>query len=267
MSAPLTLHARESGRDRPVTVLLLHGGGLNGSQWASQLDQLAEFHCIAPDLPEHGGSAAFGPLTLADAAQRLLALLDRLAGDKPVHVVAHSFGGAIALHLLGQVPRRFASMLMSGGPAGLSSALASLSILGSGLPRLFPVDWLVELTVRQFRLPDAARADFDWDLRRSMDPDFIRRLTREMQRLALPGQNLTPVLALVGEHETWAARQAARQIGSGVAQARAFVVPGAHHVWNLEFPQLFSQVVRDWVLRSEVASPLQPLSVFRKESP
>ena len=267
MTAPLTLHVRESGRDRPVTVLLLHGGGLNGIQWAPQLDQLAEFHCIALDLPEHGGSAAFGPLTLADAAQRLLALLDRLAGDKPVHVVGHSFGGAIALYLRGQAPWRFASMLMSGGSADLSSALAGLSILGSGLLRLLPVDWLVELTVRQFRLPDATRADFDWDLRRSMDRDFTRRLTCEMQKLALSGQNLTPVLALVGEHETWAARQAARQIGSRVAHARAFMVSGAHHVWNLEFPQLFSQVVRDWVLRSEVALPLQPLSVFRKESP
>ena len=267
MSAPPTLHVREAGRDRPVAVLLLHGGGLNGSQWAPQLDQLAEFHCIAPDMPEHGGSAAFGPLTLAGAAQRLLALLDRLAADKPVHVVGHSFGGAVALQLLGQAPRRFVSTLVSGGPAGLSSALAGLSILSIGLLRLFPVDWLVELTARQFRLPDAIRADFDWDLRRSMNPDFMRRLTREMQKLALPRQNLTPVLALVGEHETWAARQAARQIGSGVAHARAFMVPGAHHVWNLELPELFSQVVRSWVLRSEVAPPLQPLGVFRKEFP
>ena len=267
MSAPLSLHARESGRDRPVAVLLLHGGGLNGSQWAPQLDQLAEFHCIAPDLPEHGGSAAFGPLTLADAAQRLLTLLDQLARDKPVHVVGHSFGGAVALQLLSQAPLRFASTLVSGGPAGLSSALAGLSMLSIGLLRLFPVDWLVEQTARQFHFSDAIRADFDWDLRRSMAPDFMRRLTREMQKLVLPRQNLTPVLALVGEHETWAARQAARQIGSGVPHARAFMVPGAHHVWNLELSHLFSQVVRNWILRSEVAPPLQPLSVFCKEYP
>ena len=181
MSAPLALYVHESGRDRPVAVLLLHGGGLNGSQWAPQLVQLAEFHCIAPDLPEHGGSAAFGPLTLVNAAQRLLTLLDQLAGDKPVHVVGHSFGGAVALQLLSQAPLRFASTLVSGGPAGLSSALAGLSMLSIGLLRLFPVDWLVEQTARQFHFSDAIRADFDWDLRRSMAPDFMRRLTREMQ--------------------------------------------------------------------------------------
>ncbi len=257
------LSLRESGQRSGVAVLFLHGGGLNSGQWAPQMADLSEFHCLAPDLPEHGLSAALGPFTLENAARRLLQLLDNLPVRQPVHLVGHSLGGAVALHLLGKAPERFASALVSGCAAGLSSFLAGLSRLSAPLLDWLPTDWLLKLTYQQFRLPLAVQPVFGRDLRRSLSADFTRRITDELQGLRLPTAAQVPVLALVGEHET----AAARQIGRQLPQGRVYGVPGVRHVWNLEAPELFTRVVSDWVQRGEVGPPLLALDQVRRGWP
>ena len=242
-------------------VLLLHGGGLNSGLWAPQLDALSEFHYPAPDLPEHGLSAALGPFTLENAAQRLLQLLDRLPVRGPVHLVGHSLGRAVALKVLEKAPGRSASLLVSGCAAGLSSFLAGLSRLSAPLLDWLPTDWRLKLTCQQFRLPPAVQPMFERDLRRSLSADFTRRITDELQGLPLPTAAQVPASALVGEHETAAAPAAARQIRRALTRGRACEVPGVRPVWDLEAPELFTRVVCDWVGRGEVRPPLLALDI------
>lgn len=255
------LHALQSGELHPTAMLFLHGAGLNARQWNAQLAALGgAFHCIAPDLPEHGDSAAYGPLTLSGAAQQVLTLLGALAPGKPVHLVGHSFGATLGLYLLGQAPQRFSSALLTGGAAELSPLLARLSNWSAGLSALVPPGALLTWSFRALGLPEAQRPVFERDMRRASRPDFLRRLTHEMQGLRLPRAACAPVLALVGEHETRPARQAARTIAAQLPRAQAWEVPGARHVWNLETPELFSSVVRHWTGHISVGPPLRPLS-------
>ncbi len=51
-------------------LVLLHGLWLSGSMWQPQIELLSdEYHCLAPDLPEHGRSTDIGPLTLDTTGQ------------------------------------------------------------------------------------------------------------------------------------------------------------------------------------------------------
>ena len=54
------MHLYESGDPAAPAILFLHGSPLSGRMWQPQLDSLTEFHCLAPDLPGHGLSAAMG---------------------------------------------------------------------------------------------------------------------------------------------------------------------------------------------------------------
>lgn len=88
-----------SGLAEIDAVLALHGSACTGHQWralANSLMGLAEV--IAPDLPGYGESANDRMCRLA----RLRQLLEDVG--RPVHVVGHSLGGALAMRLAGEVP-------------------------------------------------------------------------------------------------------------------------------------------------------------------
>ena len=88
----------DQGHGEPV--VLLHSSGSSGAQWRGLVARLAEARVIAPDLYGYGESSPWRGLaafTLAHEAEAVLALIRRMGG--PVHLVGHSYGGAVALHI------------------------------------------------------------------------------------------------------------------------------------------------------------------------
>jgi pimeloyl-ACP methyl ester carboxylesterase len=87
--------------DEDERVVLLHSSASSGSQWHSLYGLLEnDFEVLAPDLYGYGTSVDWPgrrPLTLADEADAVGKLLGN--NDKPVHIVGHSYGGAVALKL------------------------------------------------------------------------------------------------------------------------------------------------------------------------
>nr|WP_210717263.1 alpha/beta hydrolase [Amycolatopsis acididurans] len=88
------MHARRGG-DGERTVLLLHGLGATGEVWRGFTDGL-DAAWIAPDLPGHGRSETVGRYSLGRVAAELAELVPE---DRPVAVLGHSLGGALALTL------------------------------------------------------------------------------------------------------------------------------------------------------------------------
>ncbi|MEM1385781.1 MAG: alpha/beta hydrolase [Pseudomonadota bacterium] len=99
---------------RPYSVLALHCSGADGTQWqhlANLLDPGTEL--ILPDLsgPEiiARGFDMYS-FSLADEAEPLIETLRSRAA--PVHLVGHSFGGAVALHIARKHPGLVASLCL-----------------------------------------------------------------------------------------------------------------------------------------------------------
>jgi pimeloyl-ACP methyl ester carboxylesterase len=89
---------------RPV--LAIHGSASSGKQWrALQVALGSERRVFAPDLPGYGGGAAN-----RDRLNMLSGLLCQIG--QPVDLVAHSFGGAIALKLAELWPRQIARLTL-----------------------------------------------------------------------------------------------------------------------------------------------------------
>jgi 3-oxoadipate enol-lactonase len=92
------LHYLERGSGEPL--LLIHGLGSSGADWALQVPALEQgFRIIVPDLPGSGHSALLRePCSIGGLAASLWALCDHL-GSSRINIVGFSLGGAVALEM------------------------------------------------------------------------------------------------------------------------------------------------------------------------
>src|SRR5260370_6021206 len=101
------------GADRE-TLVLLHGSASSGALWRHTKGALqSRYRCIAPDLIGYGSSAvwpchaACGP----EAELRAIEPLLQCCADT-FHLVGHSYGGVLALHLALADPGRVQSLTL-----------------------------------------------------------------------------------------------------------------------------------------------------------
>ncbi len=112
----IELHVERRGEGEPL--LLLHGGGGAGVNWALVFDQpLPGYQLIVPDLRGHGRSTNPGlKVTFRQLALDMVALLDTLRIDR-FRAIGMSMGAKALLHLATQQPDRVEAMvLVSGAP-------------------------------------------------------------------------------------------------------------------------------------------------------
>ena len=97
-------------------VVLLHCTLSSKNQWRGLSGALSRgFRVIAVDLYGYGDTpmpAGSKDFTLLDEALLVQSLLDELIPDRPFHLVGHSYGGAVALHLCHHLPERVRTLCL-----------------------------------------------------------------------------------------------------------------------------------------------------------
>lgn len=117
ISQRLRLHYVDWGNPEAPPLLLLHGGRDHCRNWDWIARELrSEYHVIAPDLRGHGDSqwSPDGSYSVTAHVYDLAQLIhqQRLA---PVTIIAHSFGGFIALRYAGLYPEHIAKLVVIEG--------------------------------------------------------------------------------------------------------------------------------------------------------
>jgi pimeloyl-ACP methyl ester carboxylesterase len=102
----------QTGAGAPV--LCLHSSAGSSAQWRRLGTELSHrYHVLAPDLHGHGGTSAWPytrPMRLADEVALVQPLLGAL--PSPVHLIGHSYGGAVALKMALAMPDRVRSLTL-----------------------------------------------------------------------------------------------------------------------------------------------------------
>jgi 3-oxoadipate enol-lactonase len=169
------LHYLERGRGEPL--VLIHGLGSSGADWALQVPALEKgFRVIIPDLPGSGHSTSLGQAcSIGTLAASLWALCDHL-GCPSINVVGFSLGGAVGLEMALVRPEAVRRLALINSLATyrlnhwrkcLEAALSIILISVVGMrrasrlaaKRLFPLPWQGMLRERAAAVVSAVPPD------------------------------------------------------------------------------------------------------------
>ena len=206
----MSLYVQESGPADAPTIVFLHGGGGAGWMWQPQVDGLGEFHCLVPDLPEHGRSVDVKPFAIAESAVLIAELIRKRAHGGRAHVVGLSEGAQITVALLAGAPELVDHAIVS---SALVRPIRGAGIVGPGLIRwsfrlsvapLRNIEWWTRLNMKRAAgVPDEYYPQFRRTFRELTESGFTNAII-ENQRFRVPqglDRVLTPTLIVVGRHE------------------------------------------------------------------
>jgi magnesium chelatase accessory protein len=249
------------GEDHAGSVLLLHGTGASGHSWRSFAPLMARHHeVIVPDLPGHAFTRSTGArsVTLPAVAEALAALL-RVLEARPVCIVGHSAGAAIALQMcVAGLARPERVVSINGALRPLHgplqqwfSPLAKWLVINPLVPHLFAWHAASPLVLQRLiaatgsTLDDAGMALYG---RLVGDPAHAAGALRLMaswhlQPLfdALPRLQL-PLTLVVGLADGTVAPADAQSVLARVARARLIALPNLGHLAHEEDPQAVFEV-------------------------
>lgn len=261
---------RAVGAAPAVPVVALHGSIATGRQWAGLASYLdGEFLFHAPDIPGYGSAAGWeitGGKTMAERVDRIAALI--VACGRPVHLVGHSAGGAIALklalcrpdllasltliepvvfHLLGQAGSAERSLLedmqsvaatMQRSVADGNPALGMAHFVnfwnGRGYWTSLPAETRIRLAGQCGQVVEDFRAAFaeDWPL-------------------SMVGELAMPVQLIMGLQSPLPALRVTEMLAETIDGARLAVIPDAGHMSPFSHPSAVHPMIARHVRMAE----------------
>lgn len=265
----VNVHFAEVGHGEPI--VLVHSGPATSAQWRGVSDALKDhYRCLAIDLYGMGRTdpcPGDQPLTLDHEAQLVRVLT--AACDRPVHLVGHSYGGAVSIRVMLVAglgvrsltliePAAYPVLALAGEQGRFTEAMrvgeAFLEAAEGGAEEEAwqgfldyyngPGSWKA--------LPEAVRADF-----RHKTPLISakwRALMSNPTRLEECRALSLPTLVLWGGQSRGPERRIAEILAAVVPGCRHQVLEGAGHMSPLTHPAEVSAAIRQHLERVSESS-------------
>jgi len=255
-------------------VICVHSSAGSARQWAPLQEALgADYRVLAPDLLGYGTAPewkAARALSLDDEARRIEALI--AAEPSGVHLVAHSYGGAVALHVALRNPGRVKSIALY-EPA-LFNLLLDDPVRRAAAVEIGAVRIAVRRAVYSGRADHAAHSFVDyWSglgawraLSQNRQQGIIARMRKvdaefdavfyNTTSLAAYRRITAPVLAMVGSVTRRPPREILDLIGTALPDVTRQEIRGAGHLGPLTHAADVNARIRAFLDAQEARTPL-----------
>ncbi len=249
-----------SDKENAPAVLFLHGWGCDGSIFKTFMDDMMDrATVIAVDFPGHGQSGEPGePWGVPEYAEQVRKLLVSLNISK-VHIIAHSFGGRVALWLSSHDPEMVEKMVITGGAGLRKAASGNPSRKQQTYKRLKAIvnamakvpflksfcDGLQEKLVQKYGSPDYKRLNLN------MRNTFVKVISQDLSD-CLPKIQASTLLVW-GANDTETPLWMGQQMEKEIADAGLVVFEGRSHFAFLEEAKRFLVIVNTFLFGGENA--------------
>lgn len=254
------IHYEVEGSGEPIA--LIHAGVANLRMWDDQATALRDTYRVIRYDTRGFGRTETDAVAFSNRAD-LAALLDHL-GEEAAHVVGVSRGGMIALDFALELPDRVRSLVVAAGGIGgyespddadgstfeeperlleakdwegISEWETAYWVDGPGQPagRVAPA---IRAKVHDWILANY-RAEKEEGTPQPLDPPAVGRL----------GELRAPLLVILGTLDEAGTQASMRHLAGTVPGAQLEVFEGAAHMLNLEQPERFNALLRDFFAR------------------
>jgi pimeloyl-ACP methyl ester carboxylesterase len=231
---PYRVYALEAGSGAQA-VVLVHGLSGSGRWWARNLPALARRYRVAvPDVVGFGRSRWPGPLPDFDGLADVLAEWMAETGVAPAHLVGHSMGGQLALHLAARHPAHVSRLVLVDA-AGIPRARGPRELLRFALELASPARWGDPFFIPVI-VGDAVTAGPRTIFR------ALLHILRDDVRPLLPRIDV-PTLLVWGDRDSLVPLEHGRQMRAVIPGSRLVVLPGAAHNAMVDRPAEFNRAV------------------------
>ncbi len=235
---PYRVHWVETGTGAE-TVVLIHGLSGSSRWWQRNVPALAErYRVVVPDLIGFGRSRCPGPLPAMPDVADLFARWMDAARTGPVHLVGHSMGGHLAVHVAARHPERIRRLVLVDS-AGLPRPLTVRALVRFvyelappkqwGDPAFLPVIWGDALTAGPLAVAQG-----------------LRNILRDDVRPLLPNLRV-PTLVLWGTGDAIVPLEHARIFRDTIPGARLALIPDAFHNPMVDRPEVFNGLLASFL--------------------
>ncbi|MBQ9103605.1 MAG: alpha/beta hydrolase [Clostridia bacterium] len=219
--------------------MFLHGYLSSKESFAYQLSFFANyFNILAFDLKGFGENANMEyPYSLNDYIEEVKQKLKEYNIVKPL-VIAHSFGGRIAIKLASENADFFEKIVLTGS-AGLKPKFSFKRALKK----------LCYKTLKPFVKKEGLKRFYSKDynaLSDIMKQSFIKIVNEHLDNKL--NDIITPTLVVVGEQDKETPPYMAKRIAKGIKTSELLVIKGAGHFAFVDKPYIFNMEVKEFLL-------------------
>jgi pimeloyl-ACP methyl ester carboxylesterase len=249
----MNLYIKETNPENKETIIFIHSYNMAGWMWEEQVKAFNDYHCLVPDLPEHGKSKYGKPFTIEGAAERIINIIENQAHDGKAHLVGMSLGAQVILKILSTAPEAVGRTFISGTLVNTTKPSESFQKL---------LDYLLEVYIpvkndkisigsyiRSYGIPRNHIKKFK-ESTYVISEDSSDRIIRENLLFKRP-EGLekvnTPVLVMCGEKDYRVIKKSVNELLKVIPNSKGAVAAKAGHMWNMEKPELFNNILKAWI--------------------
>lgn len=246
----MNLYVKETGKTNLETIVFIHADGMAGWMWDEQLKAFEDYHCLVPDLPEHGRSCDVRPFTVECAANMIIDIIRDKIHNGKAHLVGMSLGAQVIVKILSTAPEVVDHAFLGGVLVRSAPPTENFIELLNHLIKIYlPVknnSLCIGSYIRSYNIPKNLRGKFR-ESTRIIKPDSSARIIKEGTLFKMPAslENVNvPVLVMVGEKDYIIIGESAKNLLNILPNSKGASALKVGHMWNMENPELFNHVIR-----------------------
>lgn len=244
------MHYKEFGHENSTLMVFIHGGGVSGWMWDKQIEYFcSKFHCIVPDMPEHGRSKNGPQFTINDASEEVNELIEEKGKGKRVIAIGFSLGAQVLIAMLSKKPNLIDFAMIN---SALVTSVPYANALIKPMMIAFPL-----VRNKAFSKIQAKSMYIDSDYQDTyfqescqITKDAFVRILNENMSFKIPscfGNASSKILVTVGEKERKIMKDSMKEIIESNPNCTGLIIPSIGHGFSLANAKLFNTTLEKWL--------------------